>query len=237
VCAIIAAAGWGRRFEKDVPKQFYKVDGESPIKRAVRALLSSAKIDGVLCVVPDGFRDLYYESVGAIEDARLMPPVTGGGTRCESVGIGLTSLLSSPPDFVLIHDAARCFCANRIVEEVIANLEGGEGAVVPCIPATDSVRVCGKHVARSEVMLAQTPQGFKYELIRNLHAKYRGCNADDDASLCDLENIEVKMISGDKSNKKITFKDDVLSFRTGFGFDIHKFSTDSTRGLYLMGST
>jgi 2-C-methyl-D-erythritol 4-phosphate cytidylyltransferase len=68
VCAIIVAAGWGRRFEKDVPKQFYEVNGESPIKHAVRTLLSSAKIDGVLCVIPDGLQ-------------QFMLPVRGRGRK------------------------------------------------------------------------------------------------------------------------------------------------------------
>jgi 2-C-methyl-D-erythritol 4-phosphate cytidylyltransferase/2-C-methyl-D-erythritol 2,4-cyclodiphosphate synthase len=113
----------------------------------------------------------------------------------------------------------------------------GVKAVIPTIQPVDSVRVNKKNIDRSLVELTQTPQGFHFETIYKLHNKYKDLAVSDDASLCDLDGIKVDTINGSVSNRKITFASDIdrKIFKTGFGFDAHKFSDNENRKLYLMG--
>jgi 2-C-methyl-D-erythritol 4-phosphate cytidylyltransferase/2-C-methyl-D-erythritol 2,4-cyclodiphosphate synthase len=236
IYAIIAAAGNGQRFGDSIPKQFCRIDIGTPIERVVDLFLSIEKITGVVCIIPDGFVCTYNEIFNSTKKTKLLKPVLGGKSRSDSIKKGLDSLVQFAPNFVLIHDAARCYCSTELIEIIIANLENGEKAVIPAISPIDSVRMHGKSVDRNHVSLVQTPQGFQFDLIYSLHKKYTNLNEADDSSLCDLENQYVKIISGERENKKITFKEDITTIRTGFGFDVHKFSNDKSRKLYLMGT-
>lgn len=237
VFVIIAASGLGQRFNSDLPKQFCLIDGIPVIYRSVGLFLSMDFVSGVVCVIPDGFQDKYNEIFQYVEDQRLILPVVGGRNRSDSVRIGLESIENYSPDYVLIHDAARCFCPKNVVWNVFEKLKSGAIAVVPTIPSNDSVRFNGKNVDRSRITLSQTPQGFQFKRILNLHKKYENQKFSDDVSLCDMENIKVETVDGDACNKKITFQSDIEEyvFKTGFGYDAHKFSSDSNRKLYLMG--
>ena len=234
---IVAAAGLGHRFGGSNPKQFCMMDGVSPLRKTVDLFLSLDFISGVICVIPDGFRENYNSIVKGINDDRLIDPVIGGDKRSDSVRNGLKAIKRFEPDYVLIHDAARCYCKSDVVKRVCEKLLNGAKAVVPTISSTDSVRYNGIGVDRTKVEFSQTPQGFGYDLILNLHEKYKGQTVTDDAALCDLEGIRVESVHGDVKNKKITFKSDVeqIIYRTGCGYDAHRFSDDPKRKLFIMG--
>ena len=237
VFALVVAAGLGTRFGGGLPKQFVAAAGDVPVHRCARLFLSLDFIAGVLCVIPAGFFDVYQKLLRGLNDKRLLPPVIGGETRATSVKVGVEALAEYKPDFVLIHDAARCFCPTEVVRRVFEKLKEGEKAVVPTVTPVDSVRLDNLSVDRSRVTLAQTPQGFDFQTILSLHRKYEGSAPSDDVSLCDRDEIEVVAVAGDFANKKITFRSDIQTgvFKTGFGYDAHRFSSDENRTLYLMG--
>ena len=234
IFAIIPAAGRGGRFCSDSPKQFLRFAGISPVESVVSTFLSVAEISAVCCVVPERFLSVYSKLFGGYGE-RLFPPVAGGRTRKGSVKKCLEAVSRFSPDYVLIHDAARPNLTKQLVEDVIVALQSGAKAVVPGVVPVDSVRFCGKSVDRSKICLIQTPQGFDFQTIFTLHQKYEDLEVSDDAALCDLENIDVKVIKGDPQNMKITYRTDIKKFKikTGFGIDVHAF-TDS-RKLFLMG--
>ncbi|MDR2666828.1 MAG: 2-C-methyl-D-erythritol 2,4-cyclodiphosphate synthase [Holosporales bacterium] len=237
VFVVIAAGGAGHRFSRELPKQFCVVDGEVLIRRTVRFFLSFDFVSGIVCVIPQEFKEKYNDIFLDVTDCRLLPPVFGGKHRQRSVYNGLRSIAAYTPRYVIIHDAVRCFCRESIVLDIMKSLEFGAKAVIPIIQPVDSVRLNGKNVDKSVVKLAQTPQGFHFETIYALHDKYKNLILSDDASLCDLDGIDVDIIEGDVLNRKITFASDINReiFKTGFGFDVHKFSDDVNRKLYLMG--
>lgn len=238
VFVIIAAAGTSWRFGGGLPKQFYSIGGVSPLRRVIDLFLSLNFISGIVCVIPKGFEEKYKAIISDIKDSRLKGSIHGGSTRMESIRKGLKAIKSFSPKYILIHDAARCFCNSKIIENIYKKLESGAKAVLPTIRATDSVRFDGIGIDRNKVEFSQTPQGFEYDLIAGLHEKYKGKDFSDDVSLCDLEKIKVDTIPGDIANKKITFKSDIVEqrqTRTGFGYDAHKFSNDPTRKLFIMG--
>ena len=237
IFTIIVAAGQGSRFGNETPKQFCDMGGFVPLRKVVGLFLSFDFIKGVLCVIPEGYRKRYNELLTDISDDRLLPFVYGGDTRQESVENGLKDLQKYTPEYVLIHDACRCYCSKEIIYNVCNGLFSGAEAVVPAIKSVDAVRYDGKSIDKNQVEFVQTPQGFRYDKISKLHEKYANKEFADDASMCDCEDIEVVTVSGSIKNKKITYKSDIESkvYRTGYGYDAHKFSADKNRALYIMG--
>ncbi|MBQ0106252.1 MAG: 2-C-methyl-D-erythritol 2,4-cyclodiphosphate synthase, partial [Armatimonadetes bacterium] len=169
----------------------------------------------------------------------------GGKTRQESVRNGLDTVKG---DCVLIHDGARPLVSEKIIINCIEELKR-EKALVVCVPATDTVKK-SKHgyvsetPDRKDIYLAQTPQGFRTELIRELHeqAEKDRINVTDDASVCEHYNIPVKIIEGEYRNIKVTTQNDISLLKTyfrentmriGYGYDVHRLEKD--RKLILGG--
>ena len=243
IYAVVVAAGLGKRFSSDLPKQFLNIDGEVVLKKVVRFFLSTGIFDGIVCVIPKGFSDLYHEIFNCQDDERLLPPVFGEKFRQGSVRNGLRALREFSPQHVLIHDAARFCVSQNVVDNVVESLRSGKSAVVPVVRPVDSVLYLNKTIDRADVGLVQTPQGFDFDLISMLHEKHIGKNFCDDGSLCECEGVELTVVLGGDENKKLTFNKDIVSqtkshsakIKIGFGFDAHAFSSEFGRKLFLMG--
>lgn len=235
--AVIVAAGLSRRFGDDLPKQFQFFGGICPLLESISVFEANDFVSKVICVIPEGFENIYHSLVSSKKFKKLLPACVGGETRQISVLNGLHSISSQNPDFVLIHDAARYNCPKNVVDRVIKALHNGSKAVVPVIPVVDSLRYRGLAIDRSKTSAVQTPQGFDFKTIFELHKKYVSVNVTDDASLCDLDNIPVQEVEGDIMNRKLTYKTDVeqKAIKTGFGYDAHRFSNDPSRKLFLLG--
>ena len=124
VAALGVAAGRGSRAGGDGPKQYQVVGGEPVLTRTLRAFLDHPAVTFVQPVIHPGDMPLYEAATQRLVDARLHPPVRGGETRQASVRAGLEALVSTAPEKVLIHDAARPFPATALIERVI-------GAIAP----------------------------------------------------------------------------------------------------------
>lgn len=135
-----------------------------------------------------------------------------GETRQKSVYSGL--LACDNPDIVLIHDGARPFIDKTTIQKTI-ELTKEKRAVCVGIMAIDTIKVVKngkiiKTLDRKSIFQAQTPQAFEYNLIKNLHEKYKdNPNFTDDSSLAEAEKIEVYYLEGSITNKKITTKADL----------------------------
>ncbi len=163
--------------------------------------------------------------------------IGGGDSRQESVFKGLEALATRNPDYVIIHDAARPYCSEDLINRIIEKLLAGHEAVVPCVAPVDSVIVEGSYTDRNTISLVQTPQGFKFSTIYHLHQKHKNESFSDDASIYQAENKQITLIAGERQNTKITYREDIMmnSFKIGLGFDSHNFSDDISRKLILGG--
>ncbi|MDR1609289.1 MAG: 2-C-methyl-D-erythritol 2,4-cyclodiphosphate synthase [Holosporales bacterium] len=238
VFAIIAAAGVGARYGGSLPKQFVGIGGKPPLRRSIDLMMSNEDVDGIVCAIPCGFEWAYESTCGDIKDPKLLHPVVGGASRGESVRLALDAIKECSPKYVLVHDAVRCYCSQKIVTSVVDSLKNGESAVVPAIRPVDSLMLRGSSIDRNEVHIVQTPQGFKYDVLCLLYEKYKTVELSDEASLCGLDDIRIHVVDGDVANKKLTYKSDVgecTTQRVGFGYDAHRFSCDGNRTLRLMG--
>lgn len=227
---LLVAAGSSVRFGRD--KLWETLDGVPVWRKAFDALLASLRIDSVGIVVP----------AERIAEFRAIAPeagfvVAGGSTRTESVMRGLAAI---PDAFthVAIHDAARPFATATMIDRVVdAAFESG--AAFPAISVSDTLRIregeTWVDVDRDRVVRVQTPQVARRDWLQSAIA---GTSATDDVRLLLNAGYPVRSVEGDPGNVKITVVDDLpreTEFRTGLGYDIHRFSTDPNRPLWLGG--
>ena len=239
VAALIVAAGSGSRAGGGLPKQYRPLAGRPLLRRAVDAV-RAAGVDHVQVVIGAGQEAACRSALG---DLALPAPVLGGATRRESVRNGLAALAGSGFTQVLIHDAARPFLPSSVVERLLAALGRAEGAV-PVLPVVDTLArvgaTLGEAVAREGLVRVQTPQAFRFEAIRDAHARWTGGEATDDAQVARAAGLGVATVEGDARLEKLTFEADferaeaTIAARrvpvTGFGFDVHAFGPgDSLR--------
>jgi 2-C-methyl-D-erythritol 4-phosphate cytidylyltransferase/2-C-methyl-D-erythritol 2,4-cyclodiphosphate synthase len=231
--ALIVAAGESRRAGGDTPKQYQMLGDKSLLRRTAETFLAHPGITGVKVVVHPAHKAYYEEHTRGLG---LMPAVTGGNTRQESVKQGLLSLADNPPDYVLIHDAARPNAGHDLITQTLAALETAP-AVIPALPVIDTLkhveadRVVGT-IERKKLFRAQTPQGFHFTAILDAHKQCTEYDYTDDAMVAENAGLEVKIMPGSEHNYKITTAEDMrdaqtllmhqFETRVGFGVDAHR---------------
>lgn len=208
--AVIVAAGVGQRMKLGFNKAYAKLStGKTIIETTVEVFLQDPDCKQIVLVTD--MEDPYSKQLSA-QYGRLVV-ARGGATRQESVYSGLKGTLC---DYVLIHDGARPYVSLELIERIKMALETEKAALL-AISSKDTVkRVKDGYVLetypRSELMLAQTPQGFETDLILECYkkAKKEGYLATDDASLVEYySDVPVKIVEGSPSNFKITTPDDL----------------------------
>ncbi len=209
--AIIMAAGQGERLDAQIPKQYINVAGESILRRIVKKFVNHELIDATIVVINANHIDRYQHDMNELD---VLPYVIGGARRQDSVRNALEVLSQYSPQNVLIHDAARAFVVDEVITNVIKALEDHEGAIAAA-KLVDTLKyveadVIEKTIARDNLFLAQTPQGFHYEAICDLHRKYKDFNFTDDAGLFEHVGKKVKVVNSSLMNFKITTADDLI---------------------------
>jgi 2-C-methyl-D-erythritol 4-phosphate cytidylyltransferase len=210
VWAILAAAGSGERLGLDRPKAFASLNDRPLIAESIERLDASEWIDGIVIAAPPGWEEpciLVAEEVAA---GKVAKAVTGGATRAESVRVALAEV----PDeatVVLVHDAARPFVTDEMIERVITALADGWDGAVPALPIADTVkRVDGEAVAetldRETLVTAQTPQAFVAPSLRDAFAALQQTvtKSTDCSSLVEANGGRVRSIEGDPRLLKVT---------------------------------
>ena len=214
--AIILAAGTGERFSKQKPKQLAEVHGKAIVEYSLQAFEEHSEITEIILVMKEnqiqkfehGFRDKYK---------KLTLFVNGGMSRADSSANALFSLQTHSQEKVLIHDAARPLISSQIISSCLNLLETHD-AVMTATPATDTIveAKSGKVTSilhRESLWSAQTPQGFKYETIRDAYAKMQqhpDFKPTDDCGVLKrfFPEIEIALAITQSNNLKITYPSD-----------------------------
>ena len=218
--AIVLGAGLGLRLGRDTPKALLRAGGQSLLHRSAVALAGARGVAAVVCVLPRG-ADAEME-FGAIRDAwpgpaRLEVPALGGASRQASLAAGLRTAAARAPEaeWVLVHDAARCFVEPADAEAVLAAARA-TGAAIPVVPIGDTLkRVADGAVAatldRERHAFAQTPQAFRAATLREAleKAEREGYAGTDCASLVERLGVAVRTCPGRKANWKVTTQADL----------------------------
>ena len=209
--AVVLAAGRGERLDPTLPKALVQVGGRTLVARVVDTASACRGIDGVVVVAPAGFEDAVAELVRPFGVSEV---VTGGASRQASVRAALEAVPAAV-SVIVCHDAARPFATPELFARAVAALDGWDG-VVPMIPVVDTLkRLAGERVhgteSRETFALAQTPQAFGAEALRDAHAAALrdAFEATDDAALLERSGYRVRAIEGERLNLKVTTRDDV----------------------------
>jgi 2-C-methyl-D-erythritol 4-phosphate cytidylyltransferase len=214
VLAIIPAAGMGVRMGGGTPKQFLSLDGVPVFVHTLRKFAASEAIDGIfLALRPEEMDRARRE----LEPERLAKPVrlvAGGSTRQETVA---RALAEAPPEteIVVVHDAVRPFVELHLIREVVEAARR-HGAAILGIPSVDTVKQIERQMIlgtlpRERIMLAQTPQAFRAEIIREAftRATADGFAGTDESSLVERLGLNVTVLMGSDRNIKITKPSDL----------------------------
>lgn len=211
VSAIIPAAGSGERFGEE--KQFKLLSGRPLFFHTLKLFLQSDYIDEIIVAVPSANVDSTHRDVLSMSAGKPVKVVAGGTRRQDSVKNGI-DVSDSHSTLVCIHDAARPFVTEDLIQRSISACEFADGAVVG-IPSKDTVKfsengLVKETLDREKIWLAQTPQCFhKNKLIQALYyAETENLTGTDESALMEAMGFSIKLVDGDSNNFKITTKDD-----------------------------
>jgi 2-C-methyl-D-erythritol 4-phosphate cytidylyltransferase len=196
------------------------IGGGSMLQHSVKAFLAHPRISEVIVVMPAGSTAL---TLAGVDPARVPPVrvVAGGERRQDSVANAFDAVVPFS-DVVLIHDAARPFVTAGLIDRTI-DAALAHGAAIAALQSRDTVKrverraegaVIVDTIPRESVYLAQTPQGFRREVLAAAVAAGRsGIDATDEAFLAERAGYQVHVVDGDAGNVKITTADDLEAAR------------------------
>ena len=214
VCVILPAAGRGTRMRREKAgtsrKQFMLLEGAPILIHTIRKFLRCPSVTEIVVALRPEDLDWARGLVHQEHPSKPVRFVEGGESRQQSVENALASL-ALDTDLVAVHDAVRPFIDSELVEKVIAEAAHTGAAIVGIVPV-DTVKRVHKNkiratLPREHLVLAQTPQVFRFDLIRRAFEMARQDNffGTDEASLIErLEQVEVSVVQGSDRNLKIT---------------------------------
>lgn len=215
ISAIVLAGGRGKRMNYHKSKQFIEIKGKPVIVYTLEKFIYNKSIDEVILVLPEDEVDYCKKEVLQRYSLKVDRIVIGGKERQDSVFNALEAMEKA--DIVLIHDGARPFINEKIIEEGIkyANIYG---AAAPGVTPKDTIKVKNEDNIsvdtpdRNMLVAVQTPQCFKYDEIYQCHRKIKEENAivTDDTSVVERYGHKVYLYEGDYTNIKITTPEDLI---------------------------
>lgn len=215
-CAIVLSGGKGTRIGGCVPKQYMMLK-DKPLLAHSLVAFERSRVDDIVIVCGKGEEEyIQKEFVDKYWLSKVKNIVVGGEERYDSVYSGLKGC--SNVDYVLIHDGARPYVSNEIIERNMMEVEKHR-AVVTAVRATDTVKVVDENgyiittPDRNCCYMMQTPQTFEYNLVMKAYSSYMNDRANgnslkvtDDAQVVELYGgCKVKVVDGDVGNIKITY--------------------------------
>lgn len=211
--AIIVAAGSGKRFGAEKPKQFLELCGKPVIVHTLAAFENCPSVDEIVLVL----------SADALENCqtlfldftKLKTIVAGGASRAESVRSGLNAV-SDKAEIVAVHDGARPLVTS---EEITRTIEKAKetGAAILAAPITDTIKEIAEDkivgtIERTRLRRALTPQCFRVEILRRGYEAAAELNdtATDESFLVEKSGVQVSVVEGSARNIKITVPEDLI---------------------------
>src|SRR5580765_6782824 len=234
VSAILAAGGRGLRLGHSQPKQLLEIAGRPILERSVSLLQEHPDVDEVIVALPE---ELVENPPAYLLNASKPLRVVAGGARRQDSVAAAFRLVADRADVVVIHDAARPFASRSLIARTIA-AAAESGAALAALEARDTVKAVSGGVVnatldRRTIFLAQTPQAFRRDVLRDALAV--NGDATDEAALAERAGHAVRIVEGEASNIKVTTPEDLViaeaigregkparTGRAGMGYDLHR---------------
>lgn len=212
--AIIPAAGLGKRFDSDMLKPFYEINGIPIFIHTLKVFEKCEMIESIILVANNDKISEYEKHIRNHNISIVSKIIIGGETRSDSVSNGL-KVLDATTKLVCVHDGVRPLVSVELIHQCVTECEKFD-AVVLGVPVKATIKrieqenqCVSETLNRDELWEIQTPQVFKKEVLIKAHGQGKGCNATDDAALVERLGAKVKVIKGSYKNIKITTMDDV----------------------------
>jgi len=223
--AIIPAAGSGTRLGGTIAKQFIQLAGAPIIMHTLRRFEECAEIDALVVALPAGEINGFGHQARAYGLRKPLRLVGGGRERSDSILNALEAVADLRPEVVAVHDAVRPFVTPAQIAAVLARAHE-VGAAILALPATDTIKeVAGGLILRTldrrRIYRAQTPQAFRYDLLRRANTEARAARVSsetmtDDALLVERLGVPIAVVEGSARNIKITTPEDLVLAETLF---------------------
>lgn len=214
--AIIPAAGSGKRFFSETPKQFLKINGIEILVHTILKFQRAKNIDKIFVAVSMEYFNKVENLVRKYRLNKVIKIVEGGKERQDSVYSALKSINAEPNDLICVHDAVRPLISSKEIDELI-EFAKRKKAVISAKKAIDTVKIGYNFVEgtldREKIWLVETPQIFTYKILseafnKAYEDKFFGT---DESSLVERLGVKVHIYQVKGENRKITLKED-LSF-------------------------
>lgn len=212
---IIAAAGSGKRFGAEKPKQFLEIAGKPVLIHTLEKFERCADIDEIILVLPAAEIEDFKRDVGRYDLKKMKMPLSGGATRSESVFNGFREIDEKTSAIVLVHDGARPLVSPEEITITI-NKARETGAACLVAPVTDTIKrvadgIIIETIDRNTLRRALTPQAFRFAILKTAFE-----NADlndaatDECFLVERVGFDIAYVEGSPRNIKITHAEDLL---------------------------
>jgi 2-C-methyl-D-erythritol 4-phosphate cytidylyltransferase len=222
---IVPAAGTGKRFAAELPKQFHRIGDKLIADHTLSRLLGISKLQKIL--VPCDINAEQWAQVSAVADRRV-ELLGGGAERVHSVLNGLRALrdVAASNDWVLVHDMARPCVSSGDINKLIEQLDDHAVGGILATPINDTLKkitsasAVDKTLDRSDFRAAQTPQMFRYGLlVRALKTMLKEQQLPtDEASAIEYIGEQAKIVEGRSDNIKITHREDLMIAQAIMGY-------------------
>lgn len=213
---VVPAAGVGARMGASIPKQYLKIDNKTILEYTLERLLQVPQLAGIYLALSQD--DHYWPSLSLAKDP-MLKVIAGGKQRCDSVLNAMQSLQTDADtnDWVLVHDAARPCVMLDSITTLIEQLENHSVGGILGVPVSDTLKKVDHSLAiqdtvdRSVLWQAQTPQMFRYGLLRDClqRSVAAGKTITDEASALEVCGYQPLMVQGRSDNIKITRPEDL----------------------------
>ena len=217
ISAIILAGGKGKRMNSSISKQFIEIKGKPIIYYTIKKFNDNKNIDNIILVLSSEEIEYFKKNILNKYDIKVDKIVVGGAERQDSVYNGLKSLENSETDIVLIHDGARPFISDRIIDEGI-KYAAIYGACAPGVMPKDTIKIKDENnfsintPNRETLVSIQTPQVFKFSEILECHKKVQidKLVVTDDTMVAEKYGNKVYLYDGEYTNIKVTTPEDLI---------------------------
>lgn len=216
--AIIVCSGVGKRMGANLPKQFIQIKNKPIVCYTIDKFENCEKIDEIIIVTNNDYIQFFKEDIiKKYNYKKIKYVISGGKERLNSVYNGL-NCIKDKNSIVLIHDGVRPFVENNDILNIIENTKKYDACILG-VKAKDTIKICNNGFIqqtpnRDDVYLAQTPQAFKFDLIKKAYdyAINNNIFITDDASAVECIGYSVKIVEGSYKNIKITTSEDLKFF-------------------------
>ena len=209
---IIPAAGAGSRMGDLLPKQYLRLAGKPMIAHTIQVFFNHPRIASIhLALNP---ADEFWRSLTLEPASKLKLHYTGGESRAATVLNTLNAIDVAGDDWILVHDAARPGLTHQMLDKLLSELEHDPVGGLLALPLADTLKQSdafnhvAKTIPRAQLWQAQTPQMFRYGLLKQALTTYNG-QSTDEAEAVEALGLQPKLVQGELRNLKVTYPQDL----------------------------